>query len=410
MPLNSSDRKNLSKKFVTIPDENASFSQNITNLDLLIVDLQNLDVTYKGLFDEQNNLVPAYHTELSYLNGQTRTNITEQDIQDSAKKVRGNFFFPNNTDVPTPFLTDGVWKELKSYAKNIAVGKTYAEVISTQESETDKITDVTDLTASIFADYSEDERQTGVEDVPPDPPFNLADDLAALIAAVNVWENYLNQQKTALQANIDTDNASDIQDAIDDIDAALDEITAWEALDDYAIGGKVDDPGLDILNNAATARLSFIPTRTSQVTTRLGDITQNANGSIASFSGLYGARYINIDSRINLAEGTLTKTTGLELAKRVQQENINNNNNYLQYLTDEILVASKLSVNANGTTIITVADASLFTVSDSVYVVSDTVAELAAEIVDIDGNVITLDTVIPNTYTVGGVARLLKEV
>ena len=410
MALTADDRKSLSKKYVEIPDENAAFAQNIVNLDLLIVDFQAKDASFKNLFDGDNVLVGPYHTELEYVAGQLRTEITEQDIQDSANKVTGNFFFPNDINTPTPALGDGVWKELKSYAGNIVNGKNYQETIPTQDDEPAKISPVTALTTSIAADYSQTERQTGTPDVPPPPPFELPADLALLVAAVDVWEDYLNQQKTALQSNSDPQQTAEIAAAIADIDLSLAEIAAWEALPDYDVDGKVDDTGLAILDDEITRRTPQIAARIAEINTRLGDVTQNTDGSIASQSGLYAARYVNLDARINLAEGALTKQAGLELAKRVQNENIGNNDNYLQYLTDNVLIATKMAADGDGTNTITVDDATEFAISDTVFVVSETQTEITGTITNKVGNVLTLDFTVDATFTLGDIARILKEV
>ena len=412
MALNALDRKTLSKKYVDIPDENISFAANVANLEVLIVDLQIKDLSYKGLFDEANGLVDLYHPEGDILKGQVRTSIVEQDIINSAEKVKGNFFFPNDFLTPTPFLPDGIWKELKSYAKNTVVGKTYGEVYDTQDSESVKMSAVTVLTTSIAADYTQTERQTGDASDPPNPPdtVDLDNDLQALKDAVDAWQIALTTEETALLANTDPDNTTETAAALADVQNALTEIATWEALTDYAVGGKLDDSGLATLDDEITARLAFIPTRIAQIDSILGDVAQDATGIITSQSGHYSSRYIPLDLRLNLAEGTLTRQTGLELAKRVQTENISNNNDTLQYLTDVVLVASKLAIDADGTSIIEVEDGTLFSISDSVFVVSDTVAEISASITNISTNIITLNISIPDTMLVADAARLLKEV
>lgn len=404
MTLTADDRKNLSKKYVVIPDENIAFQINADNLDALIVDFENLDGSYKSLFDNDNDLIALYHPELDLLDGNIRTSIVEQDIQDSANKVLGNFFFPNDTQTSTPSLPDGVWKELKAFAKSSIVGKNYSEVFGSQDSELDKISAVTTLTTSIFNDYTQSERQGNT------PPAGLITDLASLKTAVDEWELWLTDQKTALQANTDPTQTTEITAAIADIDLSLTEILAWEALTDLAVGGKVDDPGLQVLDDESARRSPFIPSRIAEIEARLGDVTQNSDGSIASQSGLYAGRYINLDLRLNLAEGTLSKQKGLELGKRVQTENIANNNDTLTYLTDSVLVASKLAIDADGSDTIEVLDGTLFSISDTVYVVSDNQVEVSATITNISSNTITLDTTISTIYTVADVARLLREV
>lgn len=407
MALNAADRKNLSKKYVGIPEENAAATINIANLNILIAQLQALDTSYKGLFDGDNALVDMYHPEINQLSGHVRTSILESDIQNSAKKVIGNFFFPNKTTVPTPFLPDGVWKQLKAYAKNLVVGKTYAEVYATQATETTKIGDVNTLLTTIATNYSVSERQTGIDDG-MGPPFNLPTDLTNLKAAVTSWKSWLTSQQSALVANTDPQQTANIAAALADVNNSIAQITAWEALTDYAVNGKLDGTGVLVLSNETAARLIYIPTRISQIDSRLGDVTQNADGTIASFSGLYGARYINIESRINLADGSLSKQTGLELAKRVQSETILNNNNYKTYLDGNVLRSSKLSSNANGTNIVSIEDATGLSVSDTVYIVSETQSELTGTISAINGLNITLSFIVPVTFTISDIARIVK--
>lgn len=412
MALTATDRKNISKKYVVIPEENATFQQSADNLDILLTELESQDGSYKNLFDGDNALIDSYHPELDLLDGIIRTSIVEQDILDSANKVKGNFFFPNDFTTSTPSLPDGIWKQLKSHAKNLILGKDYQESFGSQDTETDKITVVTDLTTSIAADYTQTERQTGDASGLPNPPdtVDLQDDLQALKDAVDDWELWLTDQKTALEGNTDTQQASEIAAALSDVNAALSEISDWEALTDFAIGGKLDDSGLQILDDETSARNTFIPSRITEVTTRLGDVVQASDGNITSQSGLYANRYINVDLRLNLAQGTLTRQVGVELSRRVQLENIDNNNVILSYFTDSVLVASKLAIDADSTNVIEVEDGSIFSISDNVYVVSDTQAEVLASITNISSNTITLDTNISTDFKISELARLLKEV
>jgi hypothetical protein len=408
MALSAADRKNLSKKYVGIPDENAAAATNIVNLDALIAQLQALDASFKGLFDSDNAIVDLYHPEINKLSGHVRTSILESNIQDSANKVVGNYFAPNDISVPTPTLTDGIWKQLKAYARNLVLGKTYQEVYATQDTEAVKIGFVDTAWATLLADYSTVELQTGVDDMVG--PFNLPADLTTLKNAVDAWEAYLNDEKTALLANTDASETANIAAALADVNNSLAQIAIWEALPDYAVNGKLDGTGILVLTNETAARLLFIPTRIAQIDARLGTVSQNLDGTIASFSGLYGARYINVDSRINLADGTLSKQVGAELAKRVQTETIANNNNYKTYLETSVLRATKFTANANGTNIVPVSEVTGLSVTDTIYVVSETQAELTGTITAINGLNVTLSFTVPATFTTSDIARLIKQV
>lgn len=412
MALTQNERISLSKRFVSIPDENAAFASNAATLQELVDAEADKDEGFKGLFAADNQLIDLYHDEVTEVFGQNRTSVTEQNLQDSADKIDGNFFFPQLPDVPTASLPNGVWTQFKAFARNIAVGRLYDESFDTVDSESDKISDVTTLTAKIAADYTQTERQTGTTFPPPTPPatFDLPADLASLKTAVNTWEASLNTQRTALLANTDPERTSEIAAAIADIDDALVEISDWNALPDYAVGGKVDDPGLLILNDEAAARNSFIPTRQSQINSRLGSVNQDiSDGTITSLSGLYGNRYINIDARVNLVQGSLSQSSRLELGKKAQDQGADNNTQYLNYLTN-IIVATKLAADGTGANTIEVEDVSNFSISDTVFVVSDTQSELTGTITNISGTTVTLSFNVPSSYIVVELARMYKEV
>ena len=106
MALSQSDRISISKKLVDIPKEDTSSLDNKAKLEVVRIKAQAVDDANKSLFDDKNTFVNQYQNEIKRLDGNDRTEIVEQDIIDSAVNKIGNFFSPNQPQVPTPSLSD----------------------------------------------------------------------------------------------------------------------------------------------------------------------------------------------------------------------------------------------------------------------------------------------------------------
>src|SRR5690606_37345616 len=84
--------------------------------------------------------INAYQNEIKLLDGNDRTELLEQDIIDSANRTKQNFFFPNDNQVPTPSIPDGIWKFLTPFSNSKAIGLNYSEAFpSVVTKEQDKI-------------------------------------------------------------------------------------------------------------------------------------------------------------------------------------------------------------------------------------------------------------------------------
>jgi hypothetical protein len=113
MSLLQDERIEISKKIVSIPAENASALDSKGKLQEAKTKTQSQDNANKSFSDVKTALINSYQSELKRIDGNDRTEIVEQDFTDSAINKVGNFFFPNQQNIPTPSLSDGIWKQFK---------------------------------------------------------------------------------------------------------------------------------------------------------------------------------------------------------------------------------------------------------------------------------------------------------
>lgn len=456
MALSQADRIVLSKKIVAIPQEDATAVDNKAKLAVAKAKAQAEDDANKNLFDAKNSIINAYQAEANRMDGNDRLSIVEQDLINTAKAVLGNFFSPNNAQVPTPALSDGVWKNFIPYSKNKALGKTYAEVYGTVANESDSVSAINSLVTTMES-YTAIKRSTGqmctVTGTCSLPAFTtqltctggggtwtpgpdlITNDPAvqatatSLISAVNSWKSFI-QTTLSLIVTYDTDAGRQAQNnaAIADINNAIVQINTWLAYPSFdtthgqstcagLAGYNVNllDPTkfrageLAVLKNEITARTAYIATRINQLNTVLGTISQDvSSGNILSSSGFYGDRMGILNLRLNLMNGSLRKIESLKLAEKSQDEAINSNANAASVYSSVLKVVAFRAPATNITTI-HVKDATGFSVSDNVYIASDNQAEISTTIVSISGNAVTLAIAIPEKYRQNENARMYKE-
>lgn len=237
----------------------------------------------------------------------------------------------------------------------------------------------------------------------------LADNIKA---SVLLWETAATNQLT--QLNLNTDNrspqAAQIAAAISDVTNAKSIIDFWQALPDTGTiltDSKFVDVNIITLQNEITARITFLGTRTTQVTTALGGISQNPDGTYTG-TGIYYLRFAQIDSRINLAGGPLTEFYEKDLAITALEQIVTNALLRADTFNSELRTEA-FSENANGTSTIKVASVIGFSNGNTVYVMADTLTELTGTIVSISAPNIVLSFNVPNTYTKENRARIYKQ-
>lgn len=457
MPLSQADRLAFSLNIVTAPSKIKAFDMSQAQTAAEIAKLVNLDAGNKNLFDPPNTLTTAYQTEMNMLDGNLRTTIAEQNIQDAADRKIQNYFFPNDQSVTVPDLaaSHNVWTKIPPFALSYAIGKNYTEGYGSTTKEGDLISAILTLITSAggFTDIQNTTGQScnssGTCSLPsftteatcvaasgiwtPGPDI-IADDPAIqtlktnFVTAVNSLKTFLTTEATGIVTNDPANNTVN-QAAISNINTVIiPALNTWLAYTDFNTAhGQTDCAGFNSFNSntlaptklhsvqlaalqsALNTRTSFLTTRITQLQGILGTITQDLNtGELTSSTGLYGKRYGFLLLRLHTLDGSLSKLKALQNGKTAQDSikaNITNTKN--TYLS--IIPTSLLQAPGNGTPSVTMVDASFLSVGDTVFVTADSQDELQRAVKSVTGNTVVLNDVIPAKYVPASNARLYKD-
>jgi hypothetical protein len=456
MPLSKDDRIAFSLSIVSADDTIKALTTAKAQLQTQLDKVAKLDQANKNLFDPVNAMVTAYQTEYNMLDGNLRTTIVEQDIQDSANKKLQNHFYPNDTTVTVPSLsaTHNVWVKTKPFALTYIIGKNYIEAYGSTTKEGDLIQACLTLitSASSNTDIQNTTGQscgaTGTCSLPqyttqaacttgggtwtPGPDL-IANDPAIqtlktnLVTAVNNLKTFLQTEAAGIVTN-DPANQAINQAAINNINnVIIPALNTWLAYVDFntahgqttCIGfnsynsnllapTKLHSVQLAALQSALNTRNSFQTTRLGQLNTILGTVTQDLNTGEASGTGLYFKRYGLLNLRLDILAGSLMQLAGLQGSSGAQDAIISSTKSQkATYLS--ILPTSLLGSPGNGTTVVALADASMFQPGDAVWVIADQQDELQRSIKSVNGNSVTLNDIVPAKYNPGSKARLYKD-
>ena len=434
MAFSQQDRIEISKKLVSLPKENEGIQGTIGELQAVEGDAERLDITNSGLIDRFTPLVNAYQDEARFLDGNVRTVLTEQIMVDSAQKVRGNSFFPNDTDNPAPSVPNGVWVKFNVYANTHAVGRNAVEQFPSQITTESQIINNIDAQIDIAEGEILSNRITGKKCDNDDFEDNqvIIDALDEIKSLVIQWTDYLEEQKNAILAadepDVDKQNENDI--AINEIDSALSAISDWEMIQDFDTTtplpstcavfnamtegdfqqAKLSPTTLQILKDAMSARNTFIPVRLSQLNNNLGSIVQDLDtGEYTSLSGLYGQRILYINLRLNLVTGSLPALLSIQNGISANNQMLDANEQaFVAY--SNFMVAALLASPGVNLQYITIKDSSNFSVGDVIFLVADKQQELRGSITEIDGNRIRLNFTVPKKYTPANFGRLYRMI
>lgn len=458
MALTQSERLSISKKIAEIPIQDAQADKIASQLGVALEAAQAEDDANKTLLDEATLLVNSYQTELDSYDGVNRTQVSEQDIIDSAKKVLQNPFFPNDSTVPLPSIPDGVWKNFVAFSGNKAIGKLYNETYASLVNYEDKILSDLNVVIGQIESLNDANRSTGKECVFPScsiPGYTTPTDCTdnggvwdagglqtfddmvdygnELKDLVQLWEDNLNISLNSIPSTSldeDTTRVSLNQISKDDLNNALSIINTWQSLQDFDTStslptgcttfntlppsyfdpSKFRDVELQYIKDEITARLSYLVTRKSELNSGdyLGSISQNfTTGAINSAVGLFGKRFRLIDMRLNLMGGSLNKVYGIINGQKAQDE-LKKSNENAEVIYEELMLVSVFKAPAVGTKNIHVVSSTGFSVGDNVYIASNTQDELSVTIESISGNLIVLNQPIPKKYRHTELARLYK--
>lgn len=460
MALSKEDRVTMSKKIVGIPDENAI----VENVKLQILAQQQIaiknDAVNAALQAPYNEKINAYQAEYNLIDGNLRTVLTEDLINAAAKGENRNGFFMANPDDPIPSVPDGVWKFFAPMSFCYAIGKDNNEEYGVEPlGEVPIISRINDLISEIET-YIIATRASGKkciqnpgDQIVSSPEIQgLLDDLKN---EIQTWEDSLNAQKSVIQIGDSSVSArqAENQIAYDEIDPLISIIDAWQTVQDFDIttsipnncagfsnagytsfctdpqytdqfscefngqfwfesfqDSKLSPTQIQILKDAIVDRSVFLTTREGQLDSYFGTINQDTNtGELLSQSGWYGARFLILDSRINLISGSANGKFGAERGLKTQDQ-IKSSNETAAAAYNLSMKATKAVAPGLDTPYLNVLDASEFNIGDQIYVVANDQEELSGTILEKDGNRVKLSFVIPKKYNLGNLTRLYRLV
>jgi hypothetical protein len=458
MPLTKTDRINFSEKIASSVEEIALAEQDKQDVALTQQKDISLDNGHRTLFLNKNILVTGYQTELTMLDGNSRTVISEQDMVDSANFVLNNFFYPRSASNPPPSLAPSVWTKTKPYARNKAVGKLFNETFGPAVTKESDLIGAINSTLSTINSYSQIEKTTGQScdgnnGVCSNPSYTtqiqcvlngetwtplpdvIANDptlqglMTTLISQVNSWRSFLvTQQSNVLTIDSDPTRSAQNVTAVGQIVATISNIDTWLAFPNFdtahgqttCVGfnsynpllldpTKLQATQLFVLTTNISIRSAFLPTRQGQLLTNLGSVTQSLVDGTYTGTGLYFQRMQFISLRLDMLGGSLINVKGLEKSITAIDEKIANIQNSTA-IYNTLLVCTNLVAPSNNTKIIHVKNSQGFSVGDQVFIKSTNQEEIVVQIESINSNSITLSKKIPAKYRETELARMYKDI
>tara|TARA_R100000951_G_scaffold101420_1_gene92908 strand:- start:7838 stop:9256 length:1419 start_codon:yes stop_codon:yes gene_type:complete len=463
------DRIEISLEIINTENKIKAADAGIASAAQTVIDLTAKDNPNKVILDERTENINPYQSELLLLDGITRSELVESVMIDSAKRLLGNSFFPNNINAPLPSLPDGVWKALIPFSRTHAIGKTNLEVYPATGARIEQDI-IDDIEAEILLIEAEPEpnRATGLEctagggcageDNPPQlteaaclldngvwtsgsdsyiTDVSVATSLTTLKTLVQEWEDRMNAEKALIPVAIEANSTriAGNTNAISDIDNAIAIIDTWQATQDYDTTtvlptgtdgsgcilydaleesdfeqAKIQPTTLALLKDELTARTAYAASRAVELAgdDYLGTITQDlGSGDLTAFTGLYGERMLFIDMRLNGLGGSLSKKIGAE-ATGGFQEDFKGNALRAEAALSIVMTAVKAMAPGIDTKYLNIKDVSGFSVGDRIYVVANEQEELSGSIDEIDGNRVKLTFKIPKKYTISNKTRIYK--
>lgn len=457
--LNQEDRIAFSLYIVTAADKIKAFNMSQAQIATEIDKLSKLDTANKNLFTPFNDLATSYQAEMDMLDGNLRTTIAEQNIQDSANRVIQNYFFPNDVTATVPSLSSfhNVWTKIPPFAITYSIGKNYTEGYGSTPKEGDLLSSISSYISSAgsFTDIQNTSGQScnaggscsipiyvtqptcvgnsgvwtpGADVIANDPAIQTLK--TNLVASVNSLKSFLLAEVAVIVTN-DPNPANQTLNntAIGNINnIIIPALNTWLAYSDFntahgqttCIGfnaynsnllapTKLHSVQLAALQSAINTRSSFVGTRTGQVSGFLGTIVQDlSTGELTTSTGLYGKRYGFLALRLNALDGSLSKLNLLQNGKNSQdaiKANIaSTKNTYFSILPTSIFKAP-----GNGTSSISLADTSFLSPGDTIHIIAEGQQELQRAIKSVASDLVVLNDSVPAKYRPAEKARLYKD-
>jgi hypothetical protein len=238
---------------------------------------------------------------------------------------------------------------------------------------------------------------------------------------VSYWQTELLAEQVALLANDAVGpEASEISTARTNVANALSVISFWLAAPSTGAGtSRYGDTQLTPLQSQISTRTTAIPVRLTQISTRLGSVSQIGDGSYTG-SGNYFNLFKWVDLRISKAGGSLLSYYNFNLVISYLDQKIVQTTDKKAQLDSSMLVIQLLDNEENppaidNTSKVFVNDTTGISVSDSIKIIDDNTSAPSStvsivSIVPINGGriEIILDTVIYGYNSGDFAARLVK--
>jgi len=224
---------------------------------------------------------------------------------------------------------------------------------------------------------------------------------------VGLVKTALDAQKVALLANDATGaEAAEITATKTTLDTRISSVATWQG---YPQTGSTSRFGnnLSEIETLLSTRLTEIPARATQITTRLGSITQNPDGTYSG-DGNYFNLFSSLDVRLNKGGGTLRSYYNSDLGIALFTNMIVSFQNQVDRDSAAFTVKA-LGANANGTNQITVTDSTGLTAGPA-KVMSSTQPVIDVNIASIFGSTLTLDVTVSSDYKAAESARIVKQI
>jgi len=457
--LSQSDREAFSLAIINDASQISGLQMSMAALQPQEAKDQALDTANTNLFTDVNPLINEYQAEYNLIDGNLRTSITEQNILDSANRIVGNFFFPNSTTLSIPSLSaqNNIWLVTTPFALAYGLGQNYNQTYTTGTAENTLISNIQALitSAGSYSNINLTSGQWCVDGGTCSIPMytNEVDCLAHsgvwtptetienypavqtlganLASAVNSLVTQLNLEVTALNAISDPNSTNQAQNtaALAYINSTLlPALNTWlayptfnptsglstcAAFNSYPASSlaptQLYSTQLAALSSAINARATFLSTtRTSQLNTVLGTITQNITTGLFSGSGLYFNRFNFMNLRLNLLTGSLTILTSDQQVLSTQTTMIANLNQQIATY-QSVCPTVLLSASGNGTPVVSLASSVGFNVGDTVYIASNSQPELQFAVKSINGSSMNLSSLLPTKYTTLDQVRIYRD-
>lgn len=226
-----------------------------------------------------------------------------------------------------------------------------------------------------------------------------------ITSAAGLYNTALTNQLAQLTINIDA--PSQITAAKTSVNTAKTAYTTWSSAPATGVGGRWTDTILGNFTTSYNTRNSGIATRTGQITTALGVVTQNAEGEYAG-NGNYLQRYKCLNFLINTANGPLQQAFGLKAAKGNFEQKVANTADKLATFSNLVRYGGFTKDPVGNS--VEVDGASQFATSDTVLLSGTDLPSIECTVSSVSGKIVVLSITIPPAYKKAAKAGIIKRV